>query len=139
MKRKIQLWLDTETGKITDEWGGEYSIPNKEEAGVNNPQYHTKGLDIEGGVTVTGNLTVQQSQWVYLRGPITGSRVLINGPITASNLWVRNAAGGSETPMEGMGYLRVDEDMEVGGVSVKELIGRIENLETQLKELKQNR
>ena len=46
-------------------------------------------LDLEGDVTITGNLTVQQSKWVYLKGPITSSNILVNGPITASAICIK--------------------------------------------------
>jgi hypothetical protein len=46
-------------------------------------------LDLEGNVTITGNLTVQQSEWVYLKGPITSSNILVNGPITASAICIK--------------------------------------------------
>ena len=61
----------------------------KEEREIGGPYRANGSLDIGGGVTITGNLTVQQSDWVYLRGPITSSRVLVNGPLTASGVWVR--------------------------------------------------
>ena len=59
--------------------------PSNEDA----PYRANGSLDIGGSVTITGNLTVQQSDWVYLRGPITSSRILVNGPVTASGVWVR--------------------------------------------------
>jgi len=137
--KPIQLYR-SEDGKIVDEYGMEYSIPQKPIGATHNPQFHSEGLDIEGGVTITGNLTVQQSDWVYLRGPITGSGAVINGPITASALWIRNTTGEGLGEMKDMGWLKVDEDIEVRGISyweaftelkraVKELKSRIEELE----------
>jgi hypothetical protein len=62
----------------------------KEIDSSNSAPYKACGsLDLEGNLTITGNLTVQQSQWVYLKGPITSSRILVNGPITASGVWVK--------------------------------------------------
>ena len=61
----------------------------KEEREIGGPYRANGSLDIGGNVCITGNLTVQQSEWVYLRGPITSSRVLVNGPLTASGVWVR--------------------------------------------------
>ena len=61
----------------------------KEEREIGGPYRASGSLDIGGNVCITGNLTVQQSEWVYLRGPITSSRVLVNGPLTASGVWVR--------------------------------------------------
>jgi len=137
--KPIQLYR-SEDGKIVDEYGMEYSIPQKPIGATHNPQFHSEGLDIEGGVTITGNLTVQQSDWVYLRGPITGSGAVINGPITASSLWIRNTTGVGLGEMKDMGFIKVDEDIEVRGISywevftelkraVKELKSRIEELE----------
>lgn len=138
--RPVQLF-ETEDGKIVDGYGMEYNLPRKAWNSPQNPQYPAKGLDIDGSVTVTGNLTVQQSDWVYLRGPITGSGAVINGAITASTLWVRNTAGHGMGEMEGMGWIKVDDDIEVRGVSywevftelkraVRELKSRIEELES---------
>jgi hypothetical protein len=124
MRKEIILYRDTLTGKITDNWGYEYSLPQREEAAQHTPPFRMESGDLSGDLTITGNLTVQQSQWVYLRGPITGSGALINGAITASNLWVRNRTGGENEAMEGMGYLRVDEDILLGGESVK---GRLDD------------
>ena len=137
--KPIQLYR-TEDGKIVDGEGMEYQLPHKEEGAINSQLYRSKGLDIGGDVTVTGNLTVQQSDWVYLRGPITGSGAVINGPITASALWIRNTTGEGLGEMRDMGLIKVDDDIEVRGISywevftelkraVKELKSRIEELE----------
>ncbi len=142
MKKRLNLYIETETGQILDGEKMRYNIPQVESASLSS-QYLCEGLDISGSVTVTGNLIVQQSDWVYLRGPITGSRAVINGPITASGLWVRNTEGEGLGKLDGMGYLKVDEDIEVRGVSywevfvelrraVRELKNRIEGLEKQI-------
>jgi hypothetical protein len=65
---------------------------------------------------------------------------VINGPITASSLWIRNTTGEGLGEMKDMGFIKVDEDIEVRGISywevftelkraVKELKSRIEELE----------
>jgi hypothetical protein len=138
MKREIVLYRDTTTGRITDNWGYEYGIPQREVAAQHNPPFRMESGDLIGDMTITGNLTVQQSQWVYLRGPITGSGALINGAITASNLWVRSTTGEAGHPMEGMGLLRIDEDILLGGESLKEKLGEFERvgvLETEFQRL----
>ena len=81
--KEIRLYRN-DAGEIVDSEGHSYLLAQKPEAAINNPQWITEGgLDISGSVTITGNLIVQQSDWVYLRGPITGSGARINGPITA--------------------------------------------------------
>ncbi len=132
MKRKIELWRDDETGKITDEWGMEYSIPQLEEASVNSRLFKVGSLDSVGDWTLTGNLTVQSSQWVYLRGPITSSRGLFNGPLTASSLWIRDRSGDASSPQESYGSVRIDGDIEVGGVSLKGQMEKINGLDAVL-------
>ena len=129
MKRKLELWRDTETGKITDEWGMEYSIPQLEEASVNSRLFKVGSLDSVGNWTLTGNLTVQSSEWVYLRGPITSSRGLFNGPLTASSLWIRDRSGDASTPQESYGSVRIDGDIEVGGTSLRGQMEKINGLD----------
>lgn len=63
------------------------------EGGNQLPHRAEGNLDLSGSMTITGNLTVQQSNWVYLRGPITSSRILVNGPITASGLMIKERDG----------------------------------------------
>lgn len=139
MKRKLELWRDTETGKITDEWGMEYSIPQLEEASVNSRLFKVGSLDSVGDWTLTGNLTVQSSEWVYLRGPITSSRALINGPLTASSLWIRDRSGDADSPQESYGSVRIDGDIEVGGKSINELISEVKELKERIKKLENER
>jgi hypothetical protein len=132
MKRKLELWRDTDSGKITDEWGMEYSIPQLEEASVNSRLFKVGSLDSVGDWTLTGNLTVQSSQWVYLRGPITSSRGLFNGPLTASSLWIRDRSGDASSPQESYGSVKIDGDIEVGGVSLKGQMEKINGLDAVL-------
>ena len=83
--KEIRLYRN-DAGEIVDSEGHSYLLAQKPEAAINNPQWITEGgLDISGSVTITGNLVVQQSEWVYLRGPITGSGARINGPIIAQS------------------------------------------------------
>jgi hypothetical protein len=139
MKRKLELWRDTETGKITDEWGMEYSIPQLEEASVNSRMFKVGSLDSVGDWTLTGNLTVQSSEWVYLRGPITSSRGLFNGPLTASSLWIRDRSGDANSPQENYGSVRIDGDIEVSGKSINELVMEVKELRKRVKELERRR
>ncbi len=136
--KPIQLYR-SEDGKIVDGDGMEYSIPQKPIGATHTNQFHSEGLDIEGGVTITGNLTVQQSDWVYLRGPITGSGAVINGPITASSLWIRNTTGEGLGEMRDMGNLIVDTDVKLKGISLnekrEELERRIRECEKRIEEL----
>lgn len=105
--KPIQLYRN-DRGEIVDGDGQSYLIAQKAEAAINNPQWITEGgLDISGSVTITGNLVVQQSQWVYLRGPITGSGARINGPIIA-------------------------QSAEIGGIDV---VGKLNELEWKLNHL----
>jgi hypothetical protein len=78
-------------------------------------------LDLEGNLTITGNLTVQQSQWVYLRGPITSSRILVNGPITASSLYIKKEG-------ESVGKV-LDMDTMDKSSEIEELKERVSRLE----------
>lgn len=83
--KEIRLYRN-DAGEIVDSEGQSYLLAQKPEAAINNPQWITEGgLDISGSVTITGNLVVQQSDSVYLRGPITGSALRINGPIIAQS------------------------------------------------------
>lgn len=139
MKRKLELWRDTETGKITDEWGMEYSIPQLEEASVNSRMFKVGSLDSVGDWTLTGNLTVQSSEWVYLRGPITSSRGLFNGPLTASSLWIRDRSGDADSPQENYGSVRIDGDIEVSGNSINELVAEVKELKKRIQKLENER
>ncbi len=106
--KEIRLYRN-DAGEIVDSEGHSYLLAQKPEAAINNPQWITEGgLDISGSVTITGNLIVQQSEWVYLRGPITGSAARINGPIIA-------------------------QSAEIGGI---DLLQKLNELETQIKKLK---
>jgi archaellum component FlaC len=129
--KELKLYTNSK-GQVVDTFGMQYFLPKKGE-GVDDihPFQIDGGLDMSKDVTITGNLTVQQSEWVYLRGPITSSRILINGSMTGSNLWIRDRSGGVEHPMEGMGYGIFDNDIIVGGESVKESIERINVVENQ--------
>lgn len=83
--KELKLYQNPD-GTYTDGEGRVYWIPSKEEYAPNTKDWKSEGgLDISGSVTITGNLIVQQSEWVYLRGPITGSAARINGPITAQS------------------------------------------------------
>lgn len=133
MMRELKLWRDEETGLISDSRGMIYFMPRKAEGAEMNPQYMIEGgLDMSGSMTLTGNLTVQQSQFVYLRGPITSSGILINGMMTGSGLWIRDRSGGAEHPMEGMGYGIFDRDVFIGGESVKGSIDKIQWFEKSI-------
>lgn len=129
--KELKLYTNSK-GQVVDTFGMQYFLPKKGE-GVDDihPFQIDGGLDMSKDVTITGNLTVQQSEWVYLRGPITSSRILINGSMTGSNLWIRDRSGGADHPMEGMGYGIFDNDIIVGGESVKESIERINVVENQ--------
>lgn len=112
--------------------GEEAFIPVKRVgAGERQPYLISGSLDMYGDITLTGNLIVQQSQWVYLRGPVTSSAALINGPITASNLLIRKSRGDGETNSE-WGNVEVEGNMVVGGVN---LLDKIAGLEEKLNRL----
>jgi hypothetical protein len=134
--KELKLYTNSK-GQVVDTFGMQYFLPKKGE-GVEDihPFQIDGGLDMSKDVTITGNLTVQQSDWVYLRGPITSSRILINGSMTGSNLWIRDRSGGAEHPMEGMGYGIFDSDIIVGGESVKESIERINEYDIQFGNIK---
>lgn len=139
MKRKIELWRDTTTGEITDEWGMCYSLPEIEAGSVMKRMFKVGSLDSLGDWTLTGNLTVQSSEWVYLRGPITSSRALINGPLTASSLWIRDRSGDATSPQESYGSVRIDGDIEVSGKSINELVAEVKELKERIKKLENER
>ncbi len=97
----------------------------KEIDSSNSAPYKACGsLDLEGNLTITGNLTVQQSQWVYLRGPITSSRILVNGPITASSLYIKKEG-------ESVGKV-LDMDTMDKSSEIEELKKRMSRLEEAL-------
>lgn len=105
--KELRLYKNPD-GTYTDGEGSVYWIPSKEEFAPNTKDWKSEGgLDISGSVTITGNLKVQQSEWVYLRGPITGSAARINGPITALSA-------------------------EIGGIDV---VGKLNELEWKLNQL----
>ena len=83
--KELKLYKNP-NGTYTDGEGRVYWIPSKEEFAPQTRDWKSEGgLDISGSVTITGNLVVQQSDSVYLRGPITGSAARINGPIIAQS------------------------------------------------------
>ena len=89
-------------------------------------------LSLSGSLTITGNLTVQQSDWIYLRGPITSSRILVNGSLTGSNVWIRSGSGQFEesdikTHNSNMGNLIVDTSITASNLWVKDTIRFGEN------------
>jgi len=84
--KELRLYKNPD-GNYTDGEGRVYWIPSKEEFAPNTKDWRSEGgLDISGSVTITGNLVVQQSNHVYLKGPITGSAARINGPIIAKSV-----------------------------------------------------
>ncbi len=126
----------TPDGSLIDGEGNLYWIPQKEAFAPQTPDWKGDGgLDISGSVTVTGNLVVQQSQHVYLRGPVTSSAILVNGPLTASSLWIRDRSGDALTPQEDYGSVRVDGDIQLSGKSINELISEVKELKERIKKL----
>ena len=99
----------------------------------NRGSYEGSGsIALSGSLTITGNLTVQQSDWVYLRGPITSSRILVNGSLTGSNVWIRSGSGQFEesdikTHNSNMGNLIVDTSITASNLWVKDTIRFGEN------------
>jgi hypothetical protein len=94
-------------------------------------------LSLSGSLTITGDLVVQQSNHVYLRGPITSSRILVNGPITSSNVWVRSGSGGYDiyeetTKDTSMGNIIVDSAITASNLWVKNSFRMGENREMVL-------
>ena len=129
--KELRLYKNPD-GSLTDGEGNLYWIPQKEEYATKTRDWRQEGgLDISGSVTITGNLVVQQSDWVYLRGPITGSAALINGPITGSNLLIRKGRGFGETNEE-WGRVEVEGQLVVEGVN---LLNKIRELEWKLNHL----
>jgi hypothetical protein len=112
---------------IQIEDGMEAFLPQKEIHSHPNQPYRVSGsLDMVGDITLTGNLIVQQSQWVYLRGPITSSHALINGPVTASSLLIRGVRGNGERG-EGWGKAEIEGELVVSGIHLSEKITELEN------------
>ena len=108
-------------------------IPQKEQMEGERHPYRVSGsLDMFGDITLTGNLTVQQSQWVYLRGPITSSEALINGGITASNLLIRKSRGNGSEELPHFGRAEIEGKLVVSGMNLYE---KIRELERKIKEL----
>lgn len=108
-------------------------IPQKEIGANGNQPYKISGsLDMVGDITLTGNLIVQQSQWVYLRGPITSSNALINGELTASSLYIRKSRGNGEERREEWGRAEIEGEMVVNGVN---LLNKISELEDRIQKL----
>lgn len=103
MKNKLEFWRENDVSPLQ-------------------PYKGCGSLDLEGDVTITGNLTVQQSQWVYLRGPITSSNILVNGPITASSICIKPVGG------EGREFHLNGED------EISELRERLDRLERAFKD-----
>ncbi len=108
--------------------GMEAFIPQKEIGANGNQPYKISGsLDMVGDITLTGNLIVQQSQWVYLRGPITSSTALINGELTASSLYIRKSRGNGEERREEWGRAEIEGELVVSGIHLSEKITELEN------------
>lgn len=129
--KELKLYPNAD-GTYTDGEGKVYWIPQKEDLAIADTPYRVSAsLDMVGDITLTGNLTVQQSDWVYLRGPITGSAALINGPITGSNLLIRKSRGFGETNEE-WGRVEVEGQLVVEGVN---LLNKIRELEWKLNHL----
>ena len=125
--KQIRLWKGE---KVTDQMGMDYFLPEKESLATEGKPYRVSAsLDMVGDITLTGNLTVQQSQHIYLRGPITSSAILSNGPLTASSLWIRDRSGDATTPQEDCGSVRVDGDIQLGGVSLRGQMEKINGLD----------
>lgn len=117
--------------EIKDGW--EAFLPIKAVGANQRQPYVVSGsLDMFGDITLTGNLVVQQSQHVYLRGPITSSEALINGGITASNLYIRKSRGNGGETNPHFGKAEIEGEMIVSGVN---LVKKIEELEERIKEL----
>ena len=113
--------------------GMEAFIPQKEIGSFQTSPYRVSGsLDMVGDITLTGNLVVQQSQHVYLRGPITSSEALINGGITASNLLIRKSRGNGDETQPHFGKAEIEGEMIVSGVN---LVQKIEELEGRIRQL----
>ena len=110
----------------------------KDSVAFNSIPYQANGdASLSGSFTVTGNLTVQQSQWVYLRGPITSSRILVNGPVTSSNIWVRSGSGAYDIYYEttkdtSMGNIIVDSAITASNLWIKNSFRMGENREMVL-------
>ncbi len=108
--------------------GMEAFLPQKEIGAFPNQPYRISGsLDMVGDITLTGNLIVQQSQWVYLRGPITSSTALINGELTASSLYIRKSRGNGEERREEWGKAEIEGELVVSGIHLSEKITELEN------------
>jgi hypothetical protein len=111
-------------------------IPQKEEGAFDSSPYRiTASLDMVGDITLTGNLIVQQSQWVYLRGPVTSSAALINGDITASSLLIRKSRGNGGETNPSFGRAEIEGELVIGGI---EMMKKIEELEERIKGLERD-
>lgn len=135
---QIRLWKGE---NVTDpQMGKDYFLPEKESiTAADKPYRVSASLDMVGDITLTGNLTVQQSQHIYLRGPITSSAILANGPITASSLWIRDRSGDGTTPQESYGSVRIDGDIQLSGKSINELILEVKELKERIKKLEKQK
>ena len=108
-------------------------IPQKEIGAFGSSPYRVSGsLDMFGDITLTGNLVVQQSQHVYLRGPITSSEALINGGITASNLLIRKSRGNGDETQPHFGKAEIEGEMIVSGINLIQERGELEERIRQL-------
>lgn len=111
-------------------------LPTKASGAKETQPYMVSGsLDMFGDITLTGNLVVQQSQHIYLRGPITSSGILVNGDITASSLYIRNGKGNGVERRDEWGRVEIEGDLLLSGVNllrkIEELERRIHHLETR--------
>ena len=108
-------------------------IPQRASGAMESQPYLISGsLDMFGDITLTVNLTVQQSQWVYLKGPVTSSGMLINGDITASNLFIRRARGDGEFGNQSYGKAEIEGELVANGINLTQ---KIEELENRINEL----
>lgn len=113
--------------------GEEAFIPVKRVGANGGQPYLISGsLDMFGDITLTGNLIVQQSQHVYLRGPITSSEALINGGITASNLLIRKSRGNGDETQPHFGKAEIEGELVANGINLTQ---KIEELEERIRQL----
>ena len=116
--------------------GEEAFIPVKRVGANGRQPYLISGsLDMYGDITLTGNLVVQQSQHVYLRGPITSSEALINGGITASNLYIRKSRGNGGETNPHFGKAEIEGELVANGIN---LTNKIEELEERIRGLERD-
>jgi hypothetical protein len=117
-------------------------------------------LEVRGNLVLeSGNVMVKDSSWVYLKGPITSSRILVNGPITSSDIWIRSGSisvddnitasnlwvtdsvliGKDRKPLTDLLLRNKNDNMVwVEKDNLKSLINRIERLEETINKLVKN-